>query len=103
MTFFSKHTNEWAVAEWEAFAEKLQRGILEWYDYWQDLSMRESFDNGERKLSDELRSRVEKADAIVRQQLILVLKQEQRLNEYRNIARDIPKKYWWWHLEDKEQ
>jgi len=101
MTFFSKQSTEWAVEEWKTFAELLQRDHLEQYEYWQDLSMRESFENGERELTPEMIDIVKKADEIVRQKLVLVLKKYNRFDEYRDIAQHIPKKYWWWHLEEE--
>ncbi|HOV99800.1 MAG: hypothetical protein KBG83_07620 [Bacteroidetes bacterium] len=102
MTFFSKNTTDWAVSEWETFAEDLQEGILDQYEYWQDLSMRESFDNGERTLTPELRDRVNAADEIVRNKLIPMLKKYKRLNEYQNNGKKIPQQLWWWHLGEKK-
>lgn len=53
MTYYAGMDNTNAVHEWQLLAERLEKGGLEWYKYWQALSTRESFDNGEKQLTDE--------------------------------------------------
>lgn len=95
-----KHfTSQQAVRQWKEFADVLRRGIVE-----RDLDLRESFETGERTLSDGLRAEVERADELVRQHPLRALTDAQLLDEYRNLGAHRPQEFWWWHVkEDRTQ
>lgn len=110
MNYFDKHktyfmhlTNERAIEEWKTFAHQLKRGMLEWYDYWQTLSLRESFDNDERTLTQQQREEVEQSDTLVLEHLYHALVKHNRFEEYRNLGQKRPKEFWWWHVEENKQ
>lgn len=96
--YMSHFTNGEALAEWETFADQLRRGILEWYDYWQDLDMRDGFEDGTRSLSEDERAKLEKIDAIVREHLPAMLVKHGRMEEYRTLGAHKPHDWWWWHV-----
>ncbi|MDI6802552.1 MAG: hypothetical protein QME58_01745 [Bacteroidota bacterium] len=99
MTYYAGLNDNNAVHEWELFAGQLKKDKLEWYEYWQTLDMRESFENGERTLTEKQWEIVKKTDEIVRAKLLNVLIEFERVQEYRDLGEQRPKKYWWWHLE----
>lgn len=100
--YFDHHDNAWALAEWEIFADQLRRGILEWYDYWQDLDMRDGFEDGTRNISKEERAKLEKIDEIVREHLPAALVKYQRTEEYHNLGSGKPQAWWWWHVPERD-
>ncbi len=97
-TYFAHFTNIAAVREWQGFAEDLTRGETDIFEYWMTLSMRESFENAERTLSEEQWEEVRKADQLVRQHLVNVLRNLERLDQYEDLGSPRPSEYWWWHL-----
>lgn len=102
MRYMAHFTNTEAVHEWEEFADGLRRGLIE-RDYMTDLDMRESFETGERSLTDEQRTTVTGADAIVLKNLVLALQKHQLIEEYRNLGASRPTKFWWWHVEEEQK
>ncbi len=96
--YMSHFTKEEALNEYETLADQLRNGQLEWYDYWQTLSMREGFEDGTWNLSADDRSRLDELDAIVRKHLLPTVDKHKRTEEYHNLGKHRPAEYWWWHL-----